>query len=125
MPANSLKGEVPLSTSDGRSFTLVLDMEAMLSVEQTYGKPLPKVMSDAAEGYLSAIAAIAQAAFGRHHPDLDRSTVLDMMVSDRDALTDALEKASKAAFPDEVKGGKAGNGGKPPRGKVSGGSGAK
>ena len=31
--ANPVKGEAPLVLSDGREFTLVLDMEAMLSAE--------------------------------------------------------------------------------------------
>jgi hypothetical protein len=120
---NPVKGEVPLKLSDGRDFALVLDMEAMLSVEQNYGKPLPKVMADASEGYLSAIAAIAQAAFIRFHPEVTRSDVLDIMMSDRDALVDALSKASDAAFPD-AKPSTEGNAPRP-RGKASGSSGAK
>lgn len=127
MPANPVKGEVPLVLSDGREFVLVLDMEAMLSVEQSYGKPLPKVMADAGEGYLSAIAAIAQAAFVRHHPTLTRAEVLDLLRTAREPLSEALQKASEVAFPDE-KPGNGSAGGNAPKdrgGKSSGRSGAK
>ncbi len=123
--SNPVKGETPLALKDGREFTLVLDMEAMLSIEDATGKPLPKVMAQAGEGFMSATAAIAQAAFAQHHPDITRSDVLQIMQSDADALTDALGKAADAAFPEA----QAGNGKAPkaktPRGKTSGRSGAK
>lgn len=124
MAANKVKGETPLVLSDGREFTLVLDMEAMLSVEDSTGKPLPKVMAQAGEGFMSATAAIAQAAFARHHPEVTRSDVLGIMQSDSNALTDALGKAADAAFPKA----EAGNAKAPKanqRGKTSGRSGAK
>lgn len=124
MAANKVKGETPLVLSDGREFTLVLDMEAMLSVEDSTGKPLPKVMAQAGEGFMSATAAIAQAAFARHHPEVTRSDVLGIMQSDSDALTDALGKAADAAFPKAEEG----NAKAPKanqRGKTSGRSGAK
>lgn len=121
--ANPVKGQTPLVLSDGREFTLVLDMEAMLSVEDATGKPLPVVMKQAGEGFMSATASIAQAAFARHHPEVTRSDVLAIMTSDGDTLAEALGKASEAAFPKE----KAGNApkAKAQRGKTSGRSGAK
>lgn len=124
---NAVKGETPLVLDDGREFTLVLDHEALLGVEQTYGKPLHKAMADAQEGFLSAVSAIAQAAFTRFHPEVSRGDILKMVMSaDRDALTSALGTAAENAFspPD----GKAGNGAasaSPQRGKTSGRSGAK
>ena len=123
MAVNKIKGETPLVLSDGREFTLILDMEAMLSVEETTGKPLPKVMAQAGEGFMTATAAIALAAFARHHPDMKRSDVLDIMQSDSEALTESLGRAADAAFPKA----EAGNGkaSKPQRGKTSGRSGAK
>lgn len=123
--ANPVKGETPLVLSDGREFTLVLDMEAMLSVEDATDKPLAKVMQRASEGFMSAIAAIAQAAFARHHPEVTRADVLAMITEDQAALDDALSRASEAAFPQD----KAGNAKAPKpktqRGKSSGRSGAK
>ena len=126
--SNSLKGETPLVLSDGREFTLVLDHEALLGIEQSYGKPLPRVMAEAAEGFLGAIAAVAQAAFSRHHPDVTRGDVLKIVMSEeQDKLTDALADASKAAFPDPEPAGNvpAPKAKKPQRGKTSGRSGAK
>lgn len=121
--ANKLKGETPLVLKDGRQFTLMLDMEAMLSVETEMGKPLPRVMAMAQEGFMTAIAAIAQAAFSRKHPQITRTDVLDIMVSDRDALVAALTSAANAAFPDST--GEAGNAESRQAGKTSGGNGAK
>ena len=127
MATNPVKGETPLVLSDGREFTLVLDREALLGVEQSYGKPLPRVMADAAEGFLGAIAAIAQAAFSRFHPEVTKSDVLKIVLSaEQDKLTEALADASKAAFPDPAPEGNAkAPKAKPQRGKTSGRSGAK
>lgn len=125
MSLNSLKGQTPLVLEDGREFALVLDMEAMLSVEDATGKPLPKVMAQAGEGFLSAIAAVAQAAFARHHPEVDRADVLKIMQSDREALTEALGKAAEAAFGGATEGNVARPKGKTQAGKTSGRSGAK
>ncbi|MBX7496761.1 hypothetical protein K3172_12920 [Qipengyuania sp. 6B39] len=125
MARNPLKGEVALVLSDGREFTLALDMEAMLTVEEATGKPLAKVMAMAGEGFLSASAAIALAAFQRHHPEITRADVLEMIRTDPEAVSAALEQASAAAFPED----KPGNAKAPkaarPRGKSSGRSGAK
>lgn len=123
--ANPVKGETPLVLADGREFTLVLDMEAMLSVEDTMGKPLPKVMAMAAEGFMTATAAIAQSAFALHHPEVGRADVLKMMQSDNVALTEALSKASDAAFGSGEPGNAEAPKAKPRRGKTSGRSGAK
>lgn len=122
---NPVKGEVALTLADGRRFTLVLDMEALLSVEEATGKPLPQVMAMAGQGFMTAMAAIAQAAFARHHPDLTRADVLAMMASDQDALADALGRASDKAFPEQSAGGKAGAAAAKPGGKRSGRNGAK
>lgn len=123
MAANPVKGQTPLVLSDGREFTLALDMEAMLSIEDSTGKPLPKVMAQAGEGFMSATAAIAQAAFARNHPDVSRADVLAIMGSDGDRLAEALGKAADAAFPKDD--GKPGNAPKAQRGKTSGRSGVK
>ena len=125
---NSIKGETPLVLSDGREFTLVLDMEALVSVEDTTGKPLGKVMSQASQGFVGAMAAIAHAAFTRHHPEVTREEVLRMAMGDEEVLSQALGHAVEAAYPDEVGNAPAA---KPspskssPRGKRSGRSGAK
>jgi hypothetical protein len=120
---NPLKGETPLVLADGREFTLVLDFEALLGVETTLGKPLPQAMAMAAQGFMSAVAAIAQAAFARHHPEVTRADVLAILQTDGKALEAALAKASDAAFPKPAA---AGNAPAPrPGGKTSGPSGAK
>lgn len=123
--ANPVKGEMPLVLADGRRFTLVLDMEALLAVEDATGKPLPEVMARAAAGFLTAMAAIAQAAFLRHHPEVTRAEVLAILQTDQGALSDALGKASETAFPTQSAGGNGGPKARRPAGKTSGPSGAK
>lgn len=124
---NDLKGETPLVLSDGREFTLALDHEALLGVEQSYGKPLHKAMADAQEGFLSAVAAIAQAAFTRFHPNVTRGDIIKMVMSaDRDAVTDALGVAAENAFSPPTKAPVGNAKSKPARpGRTSGRSGAK
>lgn len=122
--SNSVKGQTPLKLADGREFVLVLDMEAMLHVEETTGKPLPKVVKMAQEGFMTAIAAIAQAAFSRHHPELARAQVLEMLRTDASVLEKALGDATQAAFP-KAEVGKVPKGKpRPPAGKSFGASGA-
>ena len=128
MTANPVKGQTTLTLKDGRAFSLVLDHEALIGIEQTYGKPLHRALGEAAQGFLGAIAAMAQAAFAHHHPEVTRADVLAIVMSDnRDDLTDALTKAAELAFPDQKP---AGNAAAPkvkksPRGKTSGRNGAK
>lgn len=128
---NPVKGEVALvlgseEQENRREFTLLLDFEAMLSIEENMGKPLPQVMAMAGEGFLSATAAIAQAAFARHHPDITRHEVLAMVMSeDRGPLAEALADAADAAFPKAEAGNAPAPKAKKPAGKRSGRSGAK
>ncbi|MAG24956.1 hypothetical protein CMI47_05190 [Candidatus Pacearchaeota archaeon] len=125
--ANAIKGETPLVLSDGREFTLVLDMEALVEAETIYGKPLSKLMEDAMSGFMGAAAAMLQGAAARHH-GLKRGDALEIIRTDMGEVVEALTRASESAFPDEVE---AGNAPAPkpkakkPRGKTSGRNGAK
>lgn len=121
---NPVKGEAPLVLSDGRRFTLVLDMEALVDAESAYGKPMPQMMADAGKGFIGATAALLQGALARHNPTA-RGVVLEMLRTDSEAVGDALTKASQSAFPDESAGGNASKAASPQRGKTSGRSGAK
>lgn len=121
---NPVKGEVVLTLADGRRFTLVLDMEALVDAETAYGKPMPRMMADAAEGFMGATAALLQGALARHNP-VSRSEALEMLRTDLEAVGTALTKASELAFPEQSAGGKAGAAAAKPGGKRSGRNGAK
>ena len=124
--ANPVKGETPLVLSDGREFTLVLDNEALLSIEDTTGKPLHVVMAQIGQGYATAVAAFAQAAFGRHHPEMTRADVVGIVMGpDRPKLEEALSDATERAFPEAKAGNAPAPKAKPQRGKSSGRNGAK
>lgn len=122
MMMNPVKGEVPLVLSDKRTFTLVLDMEALVEAEAAYRKPLAQMMADASAGFLGAQAAMLQGALSRHH-NVTRGEALDMLRTDLEPVVAALSAAGQAAFPDAT--GEPGNGAPPPAGKTSGASGAK
>ena len=116
--ANSAKGEVPLKLSDGRELTLVFDMEALVRAEDEYGKPLPELMQRVQAGFFGPIRVLFWAAMQRHQPGTSMQDVDDLLTEHSDAIEKVLT-AYEAAMP---QGGKEGAN---PRGKTSGGSGAK
>lgn len=118
----ALKGEAPLQLSDGREFTIVLDMEGLIEAEPVYGHPLPKIMADAAAGFVGAIRALLFGALRRHHPDITAVEVAEIIMADFDAVGRALQAATTNGFPKAE--GK-GSGNVPPAGKASGRNGAK
>lgn len=123
---NTIKGEVPLSLSDGRDFVLVLDFEALVEAEGVYGKPLAQVMADAAAGFVGATRALLYGALRAKHPTITPREASALFLEHSDEVSAALEKAGEAAIP----GSREGKDGKNPpaksqRGKTSGRSGAK
>lgn len=124
---NSVKGETPLNLSDGRQFILVLDFDALIEAEAVYGKPLLQMMEDANAGFVGAIRAMLYGSLRRKHPKIALSDASAMLMTDGNAVQDAVEKAAVAAMP-ETEGKEPGNA--PNRKarratKTSGGSGAK
>jgi hypothetical protein len=118
---NPIKGEVPLKLSDGREFTLVLDMEALVEAEAAYGKPLAQVMADASAGFVGASRALLYGAMRAHHPSVTLREASALFMQHGEAVSETLTAAADAAMPASAEG----NVGKPPRGQTSGGSGAK
>lgn len=119
---NQFKGEAPLKLSDGRQFTLVLDMEGLIEAEPVYGHPLPKIMADAAAGFVGAIRALLFGALRRHHPGITAVEVAEIIAADFGAVGLALQAATENGFPQEG-GKKSGNAHQ--AGKTSGANGAK
>ena len=99
-----VNAETILDLKDGRKYTLILSEEVIYGIEDREDRPLPEVMERAQRGFLTAVAAIAQAAFETHHPGLSRAHVLEIVRSDFEALTKALEEAIEKAFPDQQAG---------------------
>lgn len=121
---NPIKGEVPLKLSDGREFTLVLDFEALVEAEAVYGKPLARVMADASAGFVGASRALLYGALKAKHPATTLRDASALFLGHAGAVSEALESAATAAFPDSASA--EGNVGKPsPPGRRSGRSGAK
>lgn len=121
---NQIKGEVPLRLSDGREFVLVMDMEALVEAESSYGKPLPQMMADAATGFVGASRALLYGALRAKHGGIGLRDASAMFMSDPDTVADALSAAVEAGFPDAAKSAE-GKDGPRPRGKTSGANGVK
>lgn len=119
---NSIKGEAPLRLSDGRELTLILDFDALVAAETAYGKPLARLMADAAGGFIGAVRALLLGALSRYHPEITAAEAAEIILSDFDAVGDAMQAATEAAFP-PAEGKKSGNA--RPAGKSSGRNGAK
>lgn len=122
--ANPVRGEAALKLSDGRSLTLIMDMEALVEAESAYGKPMAQMMQDASAGFVGASRALLYGALRAKHPQLQLREASEMFASDGEAVAAAIAEAVEKGFP-ELTGGK--DGANPParRGKTSGSSGAK
>lgn len=118
---NPVKGEVPLTLSDGREFILVMDFEALVEAEGAAGQPLPNLMAQASLGFVGAQRSLLFGALRRHHSGVTLAECSEIMLSEINAAAPALTAAIEAAFPEA----KEGKDGKNPPGKTSGANGAK
>lgn len=124
--ANAAKGQVPLKLPDGREFTLVLDFEMRVAVEDQCDKPFDHVAARAIAGFNGAVRALVWGSLRRFHSDLSMEDVTALIESHGAEVEAALVKAAEAAAPDAKPEGKDGkNPPKPRRSKNSGASGAK
>ena len=141
---NPVKGEVELNLDDGRRFTLVADHSALVKAAQAHsgktklqrlirdmqpevdkdGKILVDEDGDPVKDTLPAMAAFLYGTLDAHHPGVTQREATNILLSEPEKVTVAITEAAELAFPD-AKQGEPGNGGKPPRGKSSGRSGAK
>lgn len=119
---NHLKGEAPLKLSDGREFVFLLDFDALVEAESAYGKPLPRLMADASQGYVGAVRALLLGGLRRHHPDFTTDEATAIILTDFDAVATGMMAAVEAAFP-KSEGREPGNAGR--TGMTSGRAGAK
>lgn len=123
---NAVKGEAVLKLADGRELTLVLDFEAFVSAESAYGKPIAQLTVDARAGFIGALRAMLFGALRAHHSDIDVRGAGEIMQADAAAADAAMEAAARRAYPDaDPEGDKEPGKARPPRGKASGGNGAK
>lgn len=124
--ANLVKGEVPLSLSDGRNLRMVMDFDMRVAVETLTDKPFHVVAQRASEGFQGDVRALMWGALQRFHADLSMGDVTTLIEEEGPALEAALVRAGEAATPPESAEGNVPAAGKPARrGRTSGASGAK
>lgn len=118
--ANPMKGEASAVLGDGTSLTLVYDFNALCEVEEAAGKSISEVLAEISKGSprLSTARALVFGGLRARHPEMTLEEVGPLIMSDGQALTEAMQKALLAAFPN-AEGKKAGNAPKPRRGTGS------
>lgn len=97
--SNSVKGATPLELKDGRKFTLVMDFEMRVQVEDLTGLPFAEVGQRAARGFHGAVRAIFWGALQRHHSDLTMDDITALIEEHSEEMEAALVKAGEAATP--------------------------
>jgi hypothetical protein len=100
--ANPVRGEAPLSLP-GRDLILVMDMEALISAEATYGKPMDKMMADAKAGFVGATRAMLLGALSAYHPSITKQEALQMLQDHPKEVGAAMNLAGERAWPDPEK----------------------
>ncbi len=99
--ANAMKGEASLTLSDGTDLTLTYDFNALCEVEDAANRSISDVLLEISKGAprLSTARALIFGGLRARHPDIDLNQVGPMIMSDGQALTEAMQKALTAAFP--------------------------
>jgi hypothetical protein len=106
--ANPERGQVALTVED-RTYTLILDMNALCELEELLSTPSQAVT--AAQAFVAAanlsyrhVRALVWAALRRHHPDLTLSAVGDLIeaAGGPEQLFETLKRVREASDPDPV-----------------------
>lgn len=119
---NRVRGEEALRLKDGREFTLVLDFEAMVAAESSYGQPIGVLLQHWSSGFLGAMRCMLFGALRSNHADLSLEDAGAIVEADAEAVNKALaavETGSRAKTTEDKKPGNR------RRGKTSGRNGAK
>ncbi len=108
--ANAVFGEARLSTADGRDLTLRYDFNALCEIEEAAGASFGEVNQKMLEGR-AGLKLIRAALFGglrAHHPELTLGDAGDLLLSDGNTTSLAMQQAMTAMS--------AGSGANPPKG---------
>jgi hypothetical protein len=116
--ANKYKGEFTFEVG-GKTYTGRYGMNALVEIEELFGKPVEAVFADLArDKSMKTARGLIWAALVQYHPDLTQAAVGDLIdEAGLDKLEAIMAAGIKAAFPDA---GKAEDGadatGRPPKG---------
>src|SRR6478735_2644336 len=95
------KGEVPLSLSDGRSFTLTFNHETMFAAEMAYGHPLHLLLAHLQMERWGAVRAFLFAGLQPRHPDISLDVCGEWLLSgELEAIGESIMAGLNAAMPD-------------------------
>ena len=114
---NPLRGETPL-IAGGKSYTLVLDINAQCEAEEALGMPMASIVV-LGDGSVKVVRALLWASLLRHHSELsleDAGRLMDQATFPiaKEAVAKALRNAEPEAAPEANprKAGRAGTGSK-------------
>lgn len=125
MTANKIKGDFEIVAGD-TTYTARFGMNALAKIEEEFGKSVESVFADIEkQKSIRATRTLIRCAIQTHHPEVtdeDVGNIMDAVGLDK--LSDLMAEGVKAAFPDAVKGAKAGADAHPTAGaKPAGGTG--
>lgn len=97
-----IRGESTAKLSDGRKLTFKVNFATLARVAAHTRIPAPQVLpvmtsKDDPRQMLVFLAMVEQA-LKKHHSDIDEDEVGDLMLTDGDALSAALNEAAEGAF---------------------------
>lgn len=88
-------------TVEGQPYRLVLDINAMVLLEEAADKPFHVLLGQCQQGRIGAIRAVIWAALQRHHPDMTVEQAGEWMGKvGLDALAAYIASAAQDAQPD-------------------------
>lgn len=88
--------DAPLTLSDGRTLTLVLDFNALVEAERAYGKPLPHLLADSVTGFAGANRALFWGSLQAKHSDITMADATAILGRDMALIVKAMERAEQA-----------------------------
>lgn len=99
--ANRIKGEVALQHG-GKSFTMVLDFNALAEFEDATGRAAAEVLDDPKAMTISLARTLFWAGLQRHHPGLSMLEAGDILQSNMDKLGVAVAASAPEPEPGNV-----------------------
>jgi hypothetical protein len=96
-----IRGEATATLADGRTLTLAMNMRALADAAALSGIPSSEIFTVLQKDdgrQLKAVLGLVEGSLKKFHRDIGPDEVDDLMLTDSDALTDALFKAVAGAF---------------------------
>jgi hypothetical protein len=98
-----IRGEATATLKDGRTLTLAMNMRALADAAALSGIPSSEIFSVLQKDdgrQLKAVLGLIEGSLKKYHREIGPDEIDELMMTDSDALTDALFKGVAGAFND-------------------------